>query len=167
MRLRDIAIDPTPSIDASATAQEALNAMRRTGVNSLVIFAAKEVAGVVMEAQLVALSKGEREEHQAADVATHVVPLAADSTIKDAANAIRRFKVDCVPVIDDGRVIGVVTVDSLLELIGRGAVHAAPNAERRILKDRGPRKRVLTSTAEAPARKSVHRTKAAGPGRLT
>lgn len=128
MRLRQIAIDPTPSIDASATAQEALKTMRLHGANALVVFAAKEIAGLVTKAQLMALSKGERDEHQAAGVATNAVPLTGKPTIKNAANALRRMKIDCVPVTDDGRV----------------------------RKDRGPNQRVLTSIAEAPAKNPVN-----------
>ncbi len=135
MRLREIASDQTPSIHASATAQEALNAMRLQGANALVVCGEKTVAGVVTEAQLIALSKGERDGRQASDVATEVVPLPGDATIKDAANAMRRLGVDCIPVIDDGRVVG-------------------------------PKKRVLTSTAEAPAVPRNPRQKTAGPGRF-
>jgi predicted transcriptional regulator len=74
------------------------------------------------------------------EIATEVPILSAEAEVKDAANLMRSRKVGCIPVLDDGIIAGIVTVEKLLELIGRGAVHPLPDRRRRILKDRGPRK---------------------------
>jgi CBS domain-containing protein len=66
--------------------------------------------------------------------------LPPDATIREAANLMRSHGVDTVAVAENGKIAGVVTISTLLELIGRGTVHAAPNRERRTLARRGPRR---------------------------
>jgi CBS domain-containing protein len=61
-------------------------------------------------------------------------------TVRKAANLLRGSAVGALPVVDRGRLVGIVTVSDLLDQLGRG-VHAAANGKgkRWILKDRGVR----------------------------
>lgn len=153
MRLREIVLERTPSIEAAETAQSALNRLRTLDASSLIVWKGKKVAGVVSEAQLAGLTQDERTRRSAGDAATPVDALRGDDTIKDAANVMRAKGIDCVPVLEDGKLIGVVTVDRLLELIGRGAIHAAPAGERRVLKSRGgvPRRLASHTNPKSPS----------------
>ena len=72
-------------------------------------------------------------------VSDAIPQLPPDATIREAANLMRGHGVDMVAVVENDKILGVVTIATLLELIGRGAVHAAQNRERRVLARRGPR----------------------------
>ena len=132
MRLREIMLSSPPRIAIESPVASALSQIALSDVPSLLVFDRKKVVGVVSERDLLAVKQDEREKRLVRHVFRPIRPLTGESTIKDAANAMRGENVECVPVSDDG-IIGVVTVDRLLELIGRGALHAVPNRERPVL----------------------------------
>jgi acetoin utilization protein AcuB len=79
-----------------------------------------------------------RKGHLVADLMTEKVVVAApDTTIREAANLMRGHIVDCLPVVDRGKLKGIVTALDLLELIGRGAERPVATGKRWVLKDRG------------------------------
>jgi len=45
----------------------------------------------------------------------------------------------CLPVLEDGKLVGIVTTTALLELIGNGSERPAPRTRRRILEETAPR----------------------------
>jgi CBS domain-containing protein len=62
-------------------------------------------------------------------------------SVRVAANRMRGRTVGCLPVVDGGRVVGIVTTADLLELIGRGVERPIARSTRWTLAGRGPRKR--------------------------
>jgi acetoin utilization protein AcuB len=62
-------------------------------------------------------------------------------TVRQAANLLRGRTIGCLPVVEDGAILGIVTTIDLLELIGRGAERPVPKTRRWVLKDRGPRRK--------------------------
>ena len=135
MRLRDVMERPQ-TIDAEASAEDAL----QTGQDSLVILSGKSVKGVISEYDLRAIPEAERPITKVADIARDVPALAPDDTVKEAANVLRSRRAECVPVVDDGTLIGVVSVPGLLELVGRGALHVTESNARTVLRERAPRR---------------------------
>ena len=73
-----------------------------------------------------------------------VVTVEPTTTVRQAANLMRGRYLGCLPVVDGGKLVGMVTTSDLLELLGRGAIAPSPRAERWTLKGRGPRKRGRT-----------------------
>jgi len=73
------------------------------------------------------------------------VRLAPDDTVRAAANLMRGRKVDRLPVVDDDRLVGVVTVADLLGLLGRGIDRPAAE-QRRTLNHRAPHRKSHVST---------------------
>ena len=69
----------------------------------------------------------------------HVITARTDTTVREAANLMRGHSTDCVVVLKNVRVTGIITATDLLELLGRGAQRPVGGSERRILKDRGNR----------------------------
>jgi CBS domain-containing protein len=69
-----------------------------------------------------------------------VVTAAPTTTIREAANLLRGHTVGCLPVLDRGRPVGIVTITDLLELIGRGVEKPVATSVRWTLRGRGPRK---------------------------
>lgn len=67
------------------------------------------------------------------------VTVEGDATMRDVANLMRSRDVDCVPVVEDGRVVGIVTIRDVLEFVGRGGVTSPGGTRRSNLSKRGPR----------------------------
>jgi CBS domain-containing protein len=64
-----------------------------------------------------------------------------DLTLRQAANLLRGRTMGCLPILEDGKIVGIVTTTDLLEMIGAGAERPIPKTRRWVLKDRGPRRR--------------------------
>lgn len=127
---------PVETIASDTTVADAKAVMKREGVHHLVVGRGSAFRGVVSARDLAS-----------ADATTAVALLLARkpvtgtprTTVREAANLLRGHNIGCLPVIDRGRVIGIITISDLLELIGKGAERPTP-APRVILKARGPRK---------------------------
>jgi CBS domain-containing protein len=139
MRLRDVMLASVPQVSAGASVQQALDQIGTAGEAGLIVMDQKEVVGVVSDGDLRAVPESDRYERKVRNVLHAVAPLSPDSTIKEAANLLRSHNLERAPIAEDGHLVGVITVGRLLELIGRGAVHAPPNRERVVLAKRGNR----------------------------
>ena len=62
------------------------------------------------------------------------------ATLRRAAGVMRGRAVGCLPVVEDGKLVGIVTTSDFLTAIARGEIHAAPPRERTTLR-RPSRKR--------------------------
>lgn len=138
MRVRDITA-PTILARHDDSAGAILQKLELAGSETSIVVRGGQIIGVVSGRQL-ELQCATDDRRPVEQVASPVPLLHPDATIQEAANVLRSRKVICVPVVDHETILGVVTTDRLLELIGRGAIHAAPNRERRVLKDRGPKR---------------------------
>ncbi len=63
----------------------------------------------------------------------------SDATMRDVANVMRTRGVECLPVVEDGRVVGIVTIRDVLEFVGRGGTTSPRRARRGTLPKRGSR----------------------------
>lgn len=140
MRIRDIMLSTVPQVSATASVDRALDQLRIAGEPSLIVMDQKRVVGVVSEGDLQSAPESQRHQLRVRGLMHPVDVLSPDATIKDAANYLRSRNVERVPVVEDDHLTGVVTVGALLELIGRGAVHAPPNRERVVLAKRGTKR---------------------------
>ena len=144
MRMSEIMSTPVASIDAAASGETAWNEMRLRNAHHLVVLSGREVIGVVSSRDV----EHRRDRLVAELMSRDVVTADPKMTVRQAANQLRGRYIGCLPIVDRGKLVGIVTVSDLLELLGRGAVAPSPRAERWTLKGRGPRKRV-----PAPQRK--------------
>jgi len=67
-----------------------------------------------------------------------IVSASPDLTVRKAANLLRGTSVGALPVLDRGRLVGIVTVSDLLELLGRGVERPA-KGPRGTMRNRGVR----------------------------
>jgi CBS domain-containing protein len=134
MRLRDFMERPH-TIDAEASVEEAL----ALGRGTLIVLSGKDVAGVISDHDLRAIPEVERAATKVTAVLRAIPSLAPDDTVKEAANVLRSRNAECVPVVDDGKLVGSLSVARLLELIGRGSLHIGETNGRTVLRARGPR----------------------------
>jgi CBS domain-containing protein len=139
MRLGDIMTTRVERVGLHESPARARTLMRVRRIHHLVVVDDHHVKGLLTDESL----RGPE-----ADSATSIEPLMTtrvatappDLTVRKAANLLRGSSVGALPVLDRGRLVGIVTVSDLLELLGRGE-HPGSNdkGKRWILRNRGVR----------------------------
>jgi CBS domain-containing protein len=67
-------------------------------------------------------------------------------TIRQAANLLRGRTIGCLPVLEDGKLVGILTTTDLLELIGRASERPVSKGKRWVMKGRGARRKAVTAS---------------------
>jgi acetoin utilization protein AcuB len=148
MRLEQIMKSPVETITSDASVADARERMRRQRIHHLVVANGRGVTGVLSARDLIGVAAGARVDSVMAE---HVVSAAPSTTVREAANLLRGRTVGCLPVLERGRVVGMVTITDLLELIGRGAERPTPKSTRWTLRARGPRKSRPSADRRSPS----------------
>jgi acetoin utilization protein AcuB len=138
MRLREIMSENPVSIRPDAPAAEARAAMRTAGVHHLIVLDGKTVAGLLSERDV---RNASGDLPVSSLMATRLATATPGTTVREAANILRGRSVGSLPILDRGRVVGIVTISDLLTLIGRGAERPIAVSTRWTLRKRGPRRR--------------------------
>lgn len=142
MRLQEIMKRDVVTLPAEAPEDEAFELMRAEGIHHLVIVRGGEVVGIVSERDLDDSVNRFRIKRTAGDVMTAAVVTATGrTTVREAANLMRGRTIGCLPVVEGGKLKGIVTVSDLLTLIGKGSERPVSSTKRWILKGRGPRRK--------------------------
>jgi acetoin utilization protein AcuB len=138
MRLREIMTERPESISPEQPVARARAAMRRAGIHHLVVVEGREVTGVISDRDIrnVGGQVAVREV-----MSTKVAVAGPNTTVREAANILRGRSVGSLPVMDRGRLVGIVTISDLLTLIGQGAERPVAASRRWTLHRRGPRRR--------------------------
>ena len=143
MRLIDIMSSEVKTIEPGASVAQARTLMNGAGVHHLIVVENKEVVGVLSNTDLggrVAGRRGVGDNARVSEVmSTHVDSLGPEATIRQAANRLRGHGVGCLAVMEEGKLLGIVTTSDLLELIGRGAERPIEGSVRWTLARRGDR----------------------------
>ena len=139
MRMAEIMSSPVATVGPDESVGRALERMRIDGIHHLVVVDGKELIGVIGERDL-----SERQ-HAGERVGERVIPppvvVGPRTTVREAANLLRGRLLGCLPIVENDKLVGVVTISDLLELLGRGAIQPSPTAKRWTLKHRGPRRK--------------------------
>jgi acetoin utilization protein AcuB len=151
MRIQDVMRRKVETIPAALPAEAAVEHMRNKRIRHLVVQRDGELAGVLSDRDVLALAPGEA--LRVEDVmSTPVVSATAGMTLRRAANLLRGRSIGCLPVLDEGRLVGIVTTSDLLERIGRGSERPVARGPRWILKGRGPRRKSVVGRKGVAAR---------------
>ncbi|HXX31618.1 MAG TPA: CBS domain-containing protein [Myxococcaceae bacterium] len=135
MRVHEVMTSPVHSVGATTSLADASETMRVHRVHHLLVVDGRRVLGVLSARDLLGRPPGAVETAMSAPV----VSVSPTTTIRQAANLLRGHGVGCIPVLEAGRPVGMVTVSDLLELVGRGADRGVAESTRWTLRDRGPR----------------------------
>ncbi len=125
MLVKDIMSSPAVVIPAATTLQDAYRTMREKGIRHLPIVEAGDLVGVVTDRDLrLATSALAPAPFPPASPVSTVMsrpPLTADPAdpVEDAARVMRENKIGCLPVLEDGRVAGIITGLDLLDALMR------------------------------------------------
>jgi acetoin utilization protein AcuB len=140
MRIQDIMTRKVETIEATENVRAAVERMRMKRIRHLVVLKDGEVGGIVSDGDVRALDPAL--EQDAEEVMTGpAVSAAPEMTIRKAANLLRGRSIGCLPVMDEDRLVGIVTASDLLERFGRGVERPVSRGKRWILKGRGPRRK--------------------------
>jgi acetoin utilization protein AcuB len=128
MLVRDIMRSPAVAVSADTTLENAYRTMREKGIRHLPVLDDGKLVGVITDRDLrLATSVLVPNPFSPGSRVSGVMcsrPLTADPSdpVEDAARVMRERKIGCLPVLDDGRLIGIVTgldlLDALIRMTG-------------------------------------------------
>jgi acetoin utilization protein AcuB len=135
MRLRDIMTESAKTISIDATVGDARAAMASEGIHHLPVLDRQgDIAGLVSDRDL-------RNRSEAVPVANimsrRVATATPETTVRQAANLLRGRSIGCLPIQQDGRLVGMVTISDLLALLAADIVGPVPPSTRWTLRRRG------------------------------
>lgn len=149
MRVQDIMTTSVRSIPPDLDTAAARHLMRSARVRHLVVMDGNRVVGLISQRDLggtaATMPAGEVKDI----MASHVVVVAPDATVRSAANLMRGHTIGCLPVVDGKRLVGILTTSDLLAVIGQGTVKPIARSAAWTLKGRGPRKPPVTRAKPA------------------
>lgn len=141
MRMQELMKRRVESVSAETTAESARERMRARRIRHLVVTEGSKVVGVLSERDLGARTSSS----VVGDIMTApAVTAVATTTVREAANLLRGRTIGCLPILEEGKLVGIVTTTDLLELLGKGAMRPSPVGRRPNLRDRGPRRKSVS-----------------------
>jgi CBS domain-containing protein len=135
MRLKEIMSSPVEVIGPKSTAGDARARMARARIHHLVVATGRDIVAIVSERDLDGLAPDASVDQV---MSAPVITASASTTVGDAAKLLRGHAIGCLPVVERGKPIGMVTVADLLTLLGKGSIHVHPETGRFVLWRRGP-----------------------------
>ena len=136
MRIDRIMTKPALTIEATASTAEAEVLMERARLHHLVVLGrGRKPAGMLSARDLRAAGPGTT----VGDLmSSPAVTVSASDDVQTAARLLRRHGIGCLPVLERGRVVGVIATSDLLDLLGKGALRIQPRTTKWTLAKRGP-----------------------------
>lgn len=151
MRVQDMMTRRVQTIGVTESVSAAVERMRRSRIRHLVVMHDGKPAGIVSSGDVRALDPV-RDRRVDEIMTTPAVTATPDMTMRKAANLLRGRSIGCLPVVEDGTLVGIVTTSDLLERIGRGVEHPVSRGKRWILKGRGPRRKSVVGRRDFAGR---------------
>lgn len=136
MRLQDVMSRDVKTIRPNLSADTAWLRMEQSGIHHLVVVDDGRVLGIISQRDLGG-ARGEavRRDRLVEDLMSRQVLSAKPTdTLRQAANKLRGRGIGCLPVMEDGKVKGILTITDLLELLGRGVERPEQRTKRAMRK---------------------------------
>jgi acetoin utilization protein AcuB len=110
-------------------------------IRHLVVQDGKKIVGVLSDRDVAGMGSLRQVETVEDVMTSPAITCSPHLTLRQAANLLRGRTMGCLPILEDGKIVGIVTTTDLLELVGAGVERPVPKTRRWILKDRGPRRK--------------------------
>ena len=140
MRIGDIMSEQVDTISFGASVGEARELMKRNDIRHLVVMDGARIAGVVSARDLGRSGSGSDTAWIENVMSSPIVTADRKTTIQRAANLLRGHRVGCLPIVEDGKPVGIVTISDLLDILGKGVDRTTPGASHWEEKHRGRRR---------------------------
>ncbi len=108
-------IPDVPAVSPGCLMREALMTMRRLGVHHLVVLDDGRIVGVISDRDT-----GGADARVCDTMSEPAITASPTMTVQEAADLMAENDVGCLPVIQDGRPVGVVDARDLLHALSRG-----------------------------------------------
>jgi len=122
VRLFEIMTTDVQVASPNEGAEAAYNRMRNQRVRHLVVMEDRRVVGILSELDVGgAGGAAVRHGKSVADLMSRrVVTAAPTAKVREAANLMRAREIGCLPIVEDSKLVGIVTLIDLAEVLGRG-----------------------------------------------
>lgn len=151
------------------TADRVWSEMKLRGIRHFVVMDRKSVVGVISDRDLGGRSGASvRRGRTVSDLMAHdVVSAGPETTLRQAANLMRGRTIGCLPVLENGRLVGIVTITDILVQLGRGSTRPVVRAQRPTLRARSGHHKiggVDRTRVIGPKTRGASGKRARGPG---
>lgn len=123
MRVFEVMTDSVRTVPTAMSAERAYDLMKTSGVHHLVVTDNNRVVGVLSDRDIAprrrasaAVAPARIETLMSSPVAT----IEKNDTVRKAANLMRGRTIGCLPVMDGGKLVGIITTSDVLRLLGQG-----------------------------------------------
>lgn len=115
--VREVMQPGAVSVDAGASVEAAAEAMRANGIGDVVVVEDDQVRGILTDRDIVVRAVAEHKPLTATPAgdccSPGVLGVEADATIDEAIALLRQHAIRRLPVLNDGRLVGVVSIGDL------------------------------------------------------
>jgi CBS domain-containing protein len=133
--IREVMTENPKTVDASATVEDAAKLMASEDIGNVLVVENSEIKGILTDRDIVvrAIAKGNGPDASVREVATtDVKVLSPDDSIDDALKQMEASDVRRLPVVEDGKPVGIVSLGDLAKAKDRDSAladisSAAPN----------------------------------------
>jgi acetoin utilization protein AcuB len=143
MRVAEVMSDRVETVGAEESAEKALRRMRTRRIHHLVVMLGTRAVGVVSARDLESVADPRSFRTVGEVMSAPAVTAEPHMTIRQAANLLRGRTIGCLPVLEDGKLVGILTATDMLEQIGKGSERPVSKGKRWVMKGRGPRRKAL------------------------
>ena len=122
MQLKDIMTKSVLTVTEELIAEDAYQLMIKESIHHLIVVNDTDIVGVLSERDLGGPQGQETSRGKTVgDLAVKdIITAAPTDTIQYAALYLRGYNIGCLPVVDDGYLVGIVTISDILTLVGQG-----------------------------------------------
>ena len=116
--VRDLLKGDPVTVEASATVQDAAKLMDENDIGNVLVVENNEVQGIVTDRDIVVrvIAKGDGADASVREAATtDVETIEPDASIDDAIQKMEQGNVRRLPVVDDGKPVGVISLGDLAQ----------------------------------------------------
>jgi acetoin utilization protein AcuB len=152
MRVQDVMTRSVETVSAEESAEKALQRMRVKRIHHFVVTLGRKVLGVVSSRDLESLGSFRQVQVVEEVMTSPAVTATPEMTLRQAANLLRGRTIGCLPVMEEGRLVGILTITDLLEMLGRGVDRPTAKGKRWVMKGRGPRRKSVVGHKDVVAR---------------
>jgi len=121
MRLMEIMTTEVETASSTEAAEKAFERMRTRRIRHLVVMDGRQVVGVLSERDVGGVRGSQIRAGKTVGelMSAQAVIASPTTTVRQAANLLRARTIGCLPIVEDGKLAGIVTLTDLLELLGR------------------------------------------------
>ena len=135
MRIQDVMTSAVIGVSPKTSISEAREKLQANRIHHLVVLEGHDIVGVLSDRDL----PDQSDDLSVADVMTRgVATISPRATLRQAAGKMQGRTIGCLPVINRGKLTGIVTTSDLLHALATGS-QPKPSGQRAILRKRGPR----------------------------